>query len=165
MADNTLVVADKPATVSAGRVSQRSGPLREPSALTPDESARLAELKAKRQNPSVLPADVRTEDEEHEFRDLNKRDADARRAAAALAARPEGRPNPRERMAELKGAGALGEGATIELRRLEELVDAEDRVAALKKQATRTAEEEDELAAKQRFVADARAAGGFDPNG
>lgn len=120
----------------------------------------------KESNPHVLPPNVRTEDEEHEFRKLSKAVADADRQAALEAAGPEMRLSPKQRHAELKKKGQhLGEGETIELRRIEELMHDEKRIEELKKMDKRVPEEDDELNMLMQRVTEARAAGGFDPNG
>jgi hypothetical protein len=137
-----------------------------PGPLSPKDRARFEELRAKEPNPNVLPPNVRTEDEEHEFRKLSQVVADADRRAAIEAARPDMRPSPKQRIEELRAKGQhLGEGETHDLRRAEELVRDEKRVAELKAMDKRVEEEDAELAMLQVRVAEARAAGGFDPNG
>lgn len=136
-----------------------------PSPLAAKDRARFEELRSKEPNPNVLPPNVRTEDEEMEFRKLSKLVSDAERQAALEAARPETRPSPKQRLDELKGKGNLGEGETIEVRRLEEILSDEKRIEELKKMPKRVPEEEAELRMRQQRVAEARAAGGFDPNG
>jgi len=133
--------------------------------MSPEDTARLNELRAKRANPNVLPPDVRTEDEEMEYRRLAKSEADAARVAARVTT-ADVRPSPQDRVAELKAMGDLAEGQVIDLRRAEELVAAEARVAELKKKAPPLSDDEyAELAQKQRFVHDARVAGGYDEVG
>lgn len=136
-----------------------------PVPLSTKDRERLEELRAKTANPNVLPPNVRTEDEEHEYRALSKRVSEEERASAVEATRPETRPHPKDRLAELKGRGNLGEGETIEVRRLEEILSDEKRIEELKKMPKRVPEEEAELRMRQQRVAEARAAGGFDPNG
>jgi len=137
-----------------------------PAELSLEDRERFEELRAKTANPNVLPPNVRTEDEEHEFRDLSARVSDEARAAALEAARPEARPNPKQRFEALKAKGQnLGEGETIELARIEGLIKDEARVDELKAMDKRVPEEDAELDMLQTRVAEARAAGGFDPNG
>ncbi len=148
----------------------RDTPAAAPRAPRPVVSAadreRLAELREKQPNPDVLPADVRTEAEEHEFRELSKRVADADRQAALEASRPDLRPSPKERLAALKAKGqGAGEGEVIEARRIEDLLHDEARAEELRKMDKRTEEEQVELEMVQARAAEARAAGGFDPNG
>lgn len=159
--DDTTAVADKPADTPERRIEPRDD---RPLLLSAVDKARLDELSAKRPNPDVLPPDVRTEGEEREFRSLSKRNADATRAAAA--AQTDIRRSPRQRLDELKRKGQqLGEGEAIELRRVEELLRDEQRVETLKAMDKRVEEEDAELAMLQARVTEARAAGGFDPNG
>lgn len=164
MADTTKP-ADRPQdTVRAAPAPLVPRPATPP--LSPKDRERFEELRAKEPNPNVLPPNVRTEDEEHEFRDLSKRVSDADRQAAAEAARPMARLSPQQRLDALKGKGQnLGEGETIERARIEELLRDEDRVEELKGMDKRVPEEDAELDMLQKRAAEARAAGGFDPNG
>ena len=136
-----------------------------PGPLSPKDRERFAYLSSKTPNPNVLPPSVRTEDEEHEFRKLSKVVADAERQEALERARPEVHLAPQARLDELKAKGDLGEGETIEARRIEELLRDEKRVEELKGMDKRVPEEDDELTMLQARVTEARAAGGFDPNG
>lgn len=137
-----------------------------PSVLSKKDRERFEYLRSKEANPNVLPPNVRTEDEEHEFRKLSKVVGDAERQAALEAGRPEMRPSPKHRLAELKKKGQhLGEGETIERARIEALLHDEERIEKLKAMDKRVVEEDEELEMLQQRVAEARAAGGFDPNG
>lgn len=137
-----------------------------PAPLDARAQERFEYLRSKEPNPNVLPPNVRTEAEEHEYRKLSKLVSDAARAAAEDAAAPEVRINPKHRLDELKRKGQhLGEGEAIEARRIEEMLRDEARIEELKKMDKRVPEEDDELVMLQQRVAQARAAGGFDPNG
>ena len=165
MADTTKPV-DRPSVPSPPRAAGTM-PVAEPRPvpLSPKDRERLEELRAKAPNPHMLPPNTRTEDEENEFRKLSNIVADADRQAALDAARPEVRMSPKQRLAELKGKGDLGEGEEIDRRRLEELMADEARVEVLKGSDKRSLEEDAELAMLRDRVRDARVAGGFDPNG
>lgn len=157
---------DDPGKVSPDTPPAKANPPYPIHVMSREEADRLQELRAKKPNPDVLPPDVRTEDEEMEFRDLAKKEASAARVAQAEARRPEVRPSPRERLADLKRKGQeIGEGEKIDLRRLEDLAAAEDRVAELKEMQQRTPEEDDELSERIQFVRSARVDGGYDENG
>ncbi len=137
-----------------------------PTPLSPKDQERFEYLRSKDANPNVLPPHVRTEDEEHEYRQLSQAVSAAEEQAAMEAAQPYRYADPKDRLAELKRKGRdLGEGETIELRRIEELLHDEKRIAELKRDDKRVVEEDEELARLQQRVAEARAAGGFDPNG
>lgn len=135
------------------------------SPLSRKDQARFDELKSKDPNPNVLPPNVRTEDEEHEYRKLSKAVADYERQVALDAGRPEAQLTPKQRLAELKKMNQHGEGVAIETRRVEELIRDEERIAELQGMDKRVVEEDEELSMLQRRVADARANGGFAPNG
>lgn len=157
----------KPAGRSTESRTVLEAPSSRPMPLSAKDRERFEELRSKEANPNVLPSNVRTEDEEHEYRKLSKMVADAERQAALEASTPSARPNPRMRLAELKRKPQqeLGEGETIELRRIEDLLRDEKRIEELRGMDKRVPEEDDELNMLQRRVAEARAAGGFDPNG
>lgn len=134
---------------------------RGPTPFSPEDQARFDELRSKDPNPNVLPPNVRTEEEEMEFRELSKAQADFERQQALEAARPEFRASPQVRLDELKGKGELGEGEAIELRRLEEMVRDEKRIAELQHMDKRVPEEDDELRMLTSRVSDARRNGGY----
>lgn len=152
--------ADRASPASA-TTNERPGP------LSAKDRERFEELRSKERNPNVLPPNVRTEDEEMEFRKLSKVVADAERQEALERARPEARLTPQARLDQLKQKPqqALGEGETIEVRRLEELLHDEGRIEELEGMDKRVPEEDAELDMLRRRVVDARANGGFDPNG
>lgn len=139
----------------------------QPTPLSPEDQERFEYLRSKDANPDVLPPNVRTEDEEHEFRELSKVVAGYERQQALEAARPEYRVTPQQRLDELKRKPqqSLGEGEAIELRRIEELLHDEDRIAELQHMDKRVPEEDEELNMLMQRVEDARRNGGFDPNG
>jgi hypothetical protein len=93
--------------------------------------------------------------------------AHARRAEPEPASAIDDRSEPQRRLDALrrKGMQNLGEGETIDYRRLEYLIRDEKRVDELLAMQTRVPEEEDELAMLRQRVREARVNGGFESNG
>lgn len=102
--------------------------------MSDKDRARFDELSAKRANPNVPPPDVRTEDEEMEWRKLSERDAAARDAQQQHAADDQRKEQQDHRRADVK--------------------DAEARIKQLLDMPRRTPEEDEELAERRQFVAD-----------
>lgn len=154
---------NQPRTEHADREPPPESETHRPSSLSPADRGRFDLLRSKLPNPHVLPLNVRTEDEEYEYRRLSQAVANAEQAAALDAADPGMRRTPKQRLDELKkkGHANLGEGETIEMRRLEDLMRDEKRIDELMHDDKRVPEEDDELRMLQQRAAEARANGGY----
>jgi hypothetical protein len=158
MADTDVTDARRGPGRPPAQTVERPAP---PLVVSAKDRERLAELAAKDPNPNVLPASTRTEDEEGEYRALSAAVAEADRQAAVVQVEVKLDPAARLQQIKAKGGQNLGEGETIEVGRLEELLADEKRARELEAMDKRTDEEAAELAMVRERAAEARAAGGY----